>query len=77
MSEDSNGTPPDESSNGASPDEPPEPLDVKEAERLVREALERGEDPFPIVRRVVLETIDKLASRVQRGPGEDPSPDET
>ncbi len=72
MTEDSNGTPPDETSNGAPPEEVPEPLDLEEAKRLVQEAQARGEDPLPILRRIVLSTIDELAKRVPRGdPGED------
>ncbi len=71
MSDDSNGTPPEEESNGPPKEKSPEPMDLKEAERLVREAQARGEDPLPILRRIVLSTIDELAKRVPRAPGQD------
>ncbi len=61
MSEDSQGTP---------PEEPQETISAAELRRLVAEAQARGEDPLPIVRRAVLSTIDALASRVPRVPDE-------
>ena len=48
-----------------------ERIDVEEAKRLIAEAEARGEDPMPIVRHLVLSTIDTVTEQAEKRDAED------
>ncbi len=61
MTDDKNG-PKDEP-----PDHSEEPLTLEEFKRLVKEAQEKGEPIEPLIKRLVISTIDRVKAKAEKG----------